>query len=520
MGSKKGIRHLILIFGDQLTLNLSALRNFDPQQDHIWMAEVRDESTKVWVHKARIVYFLSAMRHFKQRLEENNYPLTYYSLDDLHPQASFTDALTETLKHYQPEKIIYTEPGEYAIQHQLEKFLAAEQIDAECRIDDHFLSTKDEFNTHAKGRKQLRMEYFYRDMRRKHAVLLDGDGNPEGGEWNYDHDNRGSFGKQGPTTLPDWPTFKPDAITEAVMDLVNECFSDHPGVLEHFNWPVTPDDAKAMLQHFITHRLPVFGQYQDAMWTDQPFLYHSGVSAAINLKLLDPRWVIQQAENAYYQGQAPLASVEGFIRQILGWREFIRGMYWYHMPDYLEWNALDAQLDLPQLYWTGNTQMQCLKQAVGQTLQYGYAHHIQRLMVTGLFALLLGVQPSQIHQWYLAVYVDAVEWVELPNTLGMCQYVDGGKLASKPYIASGNYIHKMSNYCTQCAFNYKDSVGETACPFTTLYWDFLIRHQETLNNNARMGLQLRNVGKKSDDEKQAIQQRAQWVRDTLQADAL
>jgi deoxyribodipyrimidine photolyase-related protein len=330
--------------------------------------------------------------------------------------------------------------------------------------------------------------------------------------FSYDKENRGSFGQSGPTDHNNGPGFKPDAITREVLELVEARFGDHPGSLASFAWPVTPKDAQKVLRDFVQHRLAKFGNHQDAMWTDEPWLYHSLISTSLNLKLLDPREAVAAAEEAYAKGHAPLAAVEGFIRQILGWREYVRAIYWRHMPEYLDRNAMDAKEPLPQFYWTGETGLECLKQSIGQTLEHGYAHHIQRLMVTGLYSLLLGVDPKQVHEWYLAVYVDAVEWVELPNTLGMSQYGDGGLMASKPYIATGSYIHKMSNYCKNCPKDPKKKTGDDACPFTTLYWDYMIRHQDKLKSNNRMGLQLRNLDRLDDAQCSEITKAANEIR--------
>ena len=353
----------------------------------------------------------------------------------------------------------------------------------------------------------MRLEYWYRELRRKNGVLMEGK-EPEGGQWNFDADNRESFGKIGPINVPLPTRFVPDAITAEVMALVNTRFQAHPGTLSAFGWPVTRDQALVALQTFIACRLPLFGQYEDAMWSGEAWLYHSHLSSALNLKLLNPREVVQAAEDAYRAGQAPLAAVEGFIRQILGWREYVRGIYWTQMPEYVDLNALNAQAPLPAFYWTGDTDMACLKDAISQTLEYGYAHHIQRLMVTGLYALLLGVKPQAVHQWYLSVYVDAVEWVELPNTLGMSQFGDGGIMASKPYAATGKYIQRMSNHCKGCRYDPAKSTGPTACPYTTLYWDFLMRHEELLKKNPRMALQLKNLTRLDGPAREAIQTQA------------
>jgi deoxyribodipyrimidine photolyase-related protein len=358
------------------------------------------------------------------------------------------------------------------------------------------------------------MEFFYRMMRERHGYLMEKK-DPIGGDWNFDKQNRKSFGKSGPPTIYRPSAFPPDEITCEVIKVVEEQFPEHPGNLKNFDYPVTPADARAALQQFITLALPNFGDYQDAMWTGEHVLFHSRLSAAMNLKILDPREVLGAAEQAYHDGLAPLPAVEGFVRQILGWREYVRGIYWMHMPGYGSLNYLNAKAPLPNFYWTGKTNMRCLHAAIEQTLQTGYAHHIQRLMVTGLFALLLGVKLQELHEWYLAIYVDAVEWVELPNTLGMSQYGDGGLMASKPYVASGKYIDRMSNYCQGCSFDPNESIGIKACPFTTLYWDFLDRHSKLLYKNPRMRMQYKNLDRIPPQRLKLIQVRAEEIRKAL-----
>jgi len=388
---------------------------------------------------------------------------------------------------------------------------AVKAVPVESRPDRHFLCSTAEFAAHAHGRKQLRMEYFYREMRRRHRVLMDGD-EPVGGQWNFDADNRGSFGVKGPGFVPEPLRVEPDAITRDVMALVRQRFGSHPGQAERFGWPVTRKQALATLHRFIDERLEHFGHRQDAMWGGQPWLYHAHIASSMNLKLLNPREVVAAAEGAFREGRIPLPAAEGFVRQVLGWREYVRGVYRLKMPAYLELNALDAQEDLPAWYWTGRTPMRCLADAITQTLEHGYAHHIQRLMVTGLYALLHGVQPKQVHGWYLSVYVDAVEWVELPNTLGMSQYADGGVMASKPYAATGKYIDRMSDHCRGCRFDPALRTGDKACPFTTLYWDFLARHTKLLASNPRMALQVKNLTRIDACERQAISERATAIR--------
>ncbi|MEQ8786304.1 MAG: cryptochrome/photolyase family protein [Pirellulaceae bacterium] len=501
------LRNLILVLGDQLDPESTAFDGFDRQRDAVWMVEVAAEVKQAWSHKARIALFLSAMRHFRDRLRKRGFTVHYKQLDQPGNRGDFASELKAAVRREKPQRLIVTHPGEWRVKQELQTAAQQLEIDLEIRPDRHFYTTPDEFAEHAEGRKQLRLEYFYRELRKRYDVLMDGD-QPAGGAWNYDRENRRSFGDGGPDEIPRPASFKVDPTTREVLDLVSRRFADHPGSLEYFNWPVTSRQAKRALRDFIQHRLANFGKYQDAMWTDEPLLFHSRLSAALNLKLLDPRDVVAAAEQAYATGRAPLNAVEGFIRQILGWREYVRGVYWLYMPEYLQWNALGADAPLPQFFWNGETDMRCLRHTIGQTLKYGYAHHIQRLMVTGLFSLLLGVDPHQVHAWYLAVYVDAVEWVEAPNTLGMSQYADGGVMASKPYAATGKYIQRMSNYCEGCCYNPALASGEGACPFTTLYWDFLMRHEATLKRNPRMALQLKNAARKMESEKTAIHRRA------------
>ena len=502
---------MILVLGDQLDANAPVFKDFNKATDVVWMAEVEHESVHVWTHKQRIVLFLSAMRHFRDELEAKGYRAVYTQLDDRKQAKCFSERLAIDLRALRPARVMVTHPGEWRVLDELREICKQERVELVVREDAHFMTTLDEFRQHATGRKALRMEYFYRELRRRHGVLMDGD-RPEGGEWNYDKSNRQSFGKAGPDAPGPGPGFVPDATTREVIRWVEERFSEHPGSLDSFAWPVCREDALKGLQDFIQHRLPCFGDYQDAMWRGEPWLYHSLLSTSLNLKLLHPREVIAAAERAYRDGKAPLPAVEGFIRQILGWREYVRGIYWLHMPGYEKRNALDATEPLPEFFWTGKTELECLRQSIGQTLRHGYAHHIQRLMVTGLYALMLGVDPVKVHEWYLAVYVDAVEWVELPNTLGMSQYADGGLMASKPYIATGSYIQRMSNYCASCPKDPKKRVGPDACPFTTLYWDFLIRHQGGLRKNPRMSLQVRNLDRLDADERSAIVRAANEMR--------
>jgi deoxyribodipyrimidine photolyase-related protein len=506
------MRNLLVVLGDQLSATSPVFDGGDPDRDAVWMAEVVEESSRTWSSKPRTALFLSAMRHFRDATRARGWAVHYSAMDDQGNGGSLAAELASAIASLHPERLIVVEPGEYGIREALQRVADAAGLPLEIRADTHFLCTVEEFRAHAAGRKQLRMEFFYREMRRRHGVLLEPDGSPTGGSWNYDAENRASFGKQGPGLVPAPLRFAPDALTREVLELVTEVFPSHPGALEAFDWPVTPEEAQLALDDFIAHRLADFGRWQDAMWTGEAWLYHSRLAAAMNLHLLDPRDAIAAAERAYRERRAPLEAVEGFIRQILGWREYVRGIYWLYMPEYLERNAMGAEEELPNFYWTGDTEMACLRDAIGQTLRTGYAHHIQRLMVTGLYALLLGVRPQRVHDWYLAVYVDAVEWVELPNTLGMSQYGDGGVMASKPYVATGKYIQRMSNYCGECRYDPAEAVGDEACPFTTLYWDYLLRHEAALRGNTRMTMQLKNLTRLSPERRAAIAARADAIR--------
>ncbi|MDH4372297.1 MAG: cryptochrome/photolyase family protein [Verrucomicrobiota bacterium] len=522
-------RRLIVVLGDQLDADSTVFEGFDPELDWIWMAEVSGEATHVWNSQCRISMFLAAMRHFRDRLRERGWPVAYRQLNVSGSQWSFGDRadlglaegaetlasqLALTLDRVRPAEVHSVDPGEWRLKDQLQGVARAAGIAWVARPDQHFFSSPEDFAAHARGRKQLRLEFFYRELRQRTGFLMDGD-QPAGGQWNYDAENRESFGKQGPGFVPAPRRFPPDALTKEVLGMVQERFGSHPGSVTAFDWPLTAAEAQSTLDDFIAHRLPEFGRWQDAMWTGEPWLYHSRLSAVLNLKLLHPRTVLEATENAYLSGRVPLPAAEGFIRQILGWREYVRGVYWHSMPGYLERNALGALQPLPRFFWTGDTEFNCLRHSLRQTLDLGYAHHIQRLMVTGLFSLLVGVHPKEVHGWYLAVYVDAVEWVELPNTLGMSQYADGGVMASKPYIATGKYIQRMSNYCQGCRFDPAQATGPKACPFTTLYWDFLARHQALLAKNPRMSLQVRNLTRIAPEQLAAIGREASELREQL-----
>ncbi|MFW5994796.1 MAG: cryptochrome/photolyase family protein [Spirochaetia bacterium] len=502
------MKQVCLVFGDQLDRGSPVYDTLEPSESALLMVEARAEGEREWSHPQRIVLFLSAMRHFAADMRERGFEVDYLELGEA---GSLEEGFSVLLARHAPETITARRPGDYRALELVRRLAEVHGCTLSLHEDDRALCPPEVFAEYARGRGALRMEYFYRFMRRRHDLLMDGD-KPAGGAWNFDKDNRGTFGKQGPPDISEAPQFPPDETTQAVMQAVARYFPEAPGELESFCWPVTPDDAEELFGRFLHERLPRFGEYQDAMWSGSPLLFHSGISASLNLGLLDPLDVVRRVEAEYSSGRAPLNSVEGFIRQVLGWREFVRGIYWLKMPGYLEHNELGADRPLPRFFWTGETDMHCVSDTVSGLRARGYAHHIQRLMVTGLFALLYGVNPRAVHDWYMGMYVDSVEWVTAANTIGMSQYADGGVVASKPYAAGGKYNRRMSNYCGSCRFNPELAVGDNACPFTTLYWDFLLRHRERLSANTRMKLQVRNLDRFSSEHTEAITRQAECLR--------
>lgn len=501
------IQRLLLILGDQLDSESTALEGFDSSKDQIILIESINEAQYVWTHKAKIALFLSAMRHFAERLRSFNYPLVYIK----ESQLSIVDTLRNYIQEHSVQSLVCIEPGEWRLKEAIQSLADELNIPLEMKEDAHFYCSIKEFQEWASGKKELRLEYFYRLMRKKHHILMDAEGNPEGGQWNYDQNNRKPFPKKGPGIIDAPLEFQPDAITQEVIEFVNRFYKDHPGSLSDFRWPVTREEALKALHYFVEYRLRNFGIYQDAMWTNTPFSWHSLLSSALNLKLLNPREVIAAVIEAWKKYHLDLSDVEGFVRQILGWREFVRGMYYLDMPVMAQENYFNHSRKLPSWYWTGETHMACMQDAIGQTLQYGYAHHIQRLMVTGNFALLAEILPSEVCDWYLAIYVDAIEWVELPNTAGMALYANGGRFTSKPYIASGAYIKRMSNYCNSCRYKPDVRFGENACPMTTLYWNFLIKHRKMFEASPRTRLMTANLARISDEDQSKIVRHAKQL---------
>ena len=495
---------LRLVLGDQLSHSLPALADMDGD-DIVVMIEAAEETNYVRHHKQKIALILSAMRHFAEELRERGVMVDYVKLYDPGNTGSFTSEAQRAITRHNAQRLIVTHPGEWRVLEMVKHWQGQFGIPVEILDDTRFVSPPSWFRLWAGGRKSLRMEYFYREMRRRTRLLMDGD-EPEGGQWNFDIENRKAI----PAGIrpPLRRKFAADAITADVIALVSERFADHFGTLENFNWPVTRAQALEALDDFIQHALPQFGDYQDAMRRGDDFGFHSLMSPAINIGLLDPLEVCLAAQAAWRNGLAPLNAVEGFIRQIIGWREFVRGVYWLKMPDYEKSNSLDAHRKLPDFYWGAETGMRCMRETVSAIDRNAYAHHIQRLMVTGNFALLAGLEPAQVEEWYLAVFADAFDWVELPNTHGMALFADGGYLASKPYAASGAYINRMSDYCSSCQYDVKKRTGEKACPFNFLYWNFLLTHEKRFTANPRMALAVKNAARLDTNERQLIAQHA------------
>ena len=500
--------HLRLILADQLSDSLSALADVEAD-DTVLMCEVMEEATYVRHHPKKIAFLFAAMRHFAAELSDKGLQVRYVTLTDPDNTGSLTGEVERATADLGLRQMIVTEPGEYRVCQMMESWHAKLGLTVEMRPDDRFLCSIDRFTRWASGKKQMRMEYFYREMRKSYHILIEQDGSPTGGQWNYDKENRKppAKGLVSPTRI----RHPQSAILKEVLALVGTTFPDHFGTLEPFHFAVTRAQALIELDDFITRILPHFGDYQDAMVQGEAFLNHSLLSSYINAGLLLPLEICRKAEAAYRNNHVPLNAAEGFIRQILGWREYVRGIYWLHMPDYADLNFFDAKRPLPAFYWGANTAMACISEAVAHTREHAYSHHIQRLMVTGNFALIAGLDVKQVQDWYLSVYSDAYEWVEMPNTLGMALFGDGGLLGSKPYAASGKYIDKMSNYCAGCRYNPQEMTGETACPFNALYWDFFARNRNKLEANQRLHFVYTTWDKFSPDRQTGIKDQAASV---------
>ncbi|WP_226018951.1 cryptochrome/photolyase family protein [Novosphingobium sp. FKTRR1] len=503
---------LVPILGDQLSHGLSSLADRTPDDTVVLMMEVSDEATHVRHHKAKIVLILSAMRHFAAELRAAGWTVDYVALDDPANTGSFSGEVARGIARHGARGVQITEPSEWRVKAMIESWRETLGVRVRMLPDTRFVCPLPDFFAWAAGRRELRMEYFYREMRRRTGLLMAGD-KPVGGRWNFDAENRGAA--EPDLRPPKPPRFAPDPMTQAVIGLVEQRFAGHFGSTAGFNWPVSADDAERAAQAFLTERLPLFGRYQDAMLAGSDTMFHALLSPALNFGLLDPFELCRRAEAEWQAGRAPIEAVEGFIRQVIGWREYIRGMYWLEMPGLAQANALDAKRPLPDFWWTGETKMRCLSQCVRTTRDNAYAHHIQRLMVLGNFALLAGLRPNEVADWFLAVYADAFEWVELPNVAGMALHADGGRLASKPYAASGAYIARMSDYCGACAYKVKQRTGPDACPFNALYWHFLDRNEGKLGGNMRLAQPYANWRRMDADKRAETLASAEAFLDTL-----
>ena len=501
------MKTLRLILGDQLNHKHSWYN--DTSKDVVYfMAEMRQETDYVKHHIQKVVAFFQAMREFSSWLEERGHKVVYYNLDDKNNTQSLTDNLQALIKEHDIEKFEYQLPDEYRLDTMLERFRESVSIPVESFDTEHFMTTRSDLKDFYKGKKQFTMEYFYRMMRNKYDILMVNDKDPEGDKWNFDQSNRNKW--KGDTLIPHERGFRKD-VTELVELLKQEGVETMGRINEtHFNWPTSRADGLSVLRYFCENLLEHFGDYQDAMDPNQAYLYHSRLSFAMNSKLLDPQEVITSVIEYWRENKdtIDISQVEGFVRQILGWREYMRGMYWMQMPEFAEVNTLENTNKLPDFYWTGKTKMNCLKCSINNSLDNAYAHHIQRLMVTGNYALLTMCDPAEVDQWYLGVYIDAIEWVEITNTRGMSQWADGGKIATKPYVSSGSYINKMSNYCKGCHYKVSKKTGEDACPFNSLYWNFLNEKRSHFENNNRMNMMLSLLDKMNKETLQAHQERA------------
>ena len=504
---------LRLVLGDQLDLLHPWFAQ--PSADVvIVMMEVREEAEAVWLHAQKLLGVIAAMRDFAATLKDQGHRVRYVRLGDAHNRQSFTANLTALVAHYGTSLVQWQSPDQYALDQALREWAHAEGLAYEVVESDHFFEHRDALAQFMGSRRQWTMEHWYRHMRQRHSVLIDDQGKPTGGRWNFDADNRKPWRGE-PAVPADWRQSRDHrALWQELEDTGVSTFGQAQA--HAFRWPLNRAQALDDLHAFITHALPHFGDYQDALHSEQFRLFHSLLSFALNLKMLRPREVIDAAVSALEAGAAPLHAVEGFVRQILGWREYVRGVYWANMPDYLTHNALDHQRPLPSWFWTGKTRMACVASAINQSLETGYAHHIQRLMVTGNFALLAGFNPHAVHEWYLGIYVDALEWVEVPNTVGMSQFADGGLLATKPYVSSAAYLQRMGDHCKGCAYNPKQRTGESACPFNALYWDFFLRHTDQLRGNHRLSMVYGQLDKMGPEQRAELQAQAQAHLDQIE----
>ena len=509
------MRTLRLILGDQLNPNHSWFKTVDPGVVYLMM-EIRQETDYVQHHIQKIVGFFAAMRHFAESLKNQGHQLIYLKLDDKHNARKLDFNISSAILETGASRFEYQHPDEYRLDRQLKQLCKGLELETAAVDSEHFLTSREYLENFFEGKKTYLMESFYRQIRRSTGFLMDGD-TPLGGKWNYDQDNR----KKLPTTLTPPAPLEFTHDVEPILTMIEEAGISTIGRIDpdRFIWPISRKQSLELLEHFVTQCLPAFGTYQDAMTPDHWSLYHSRLSFSLNLKMLSPTEVVGRAIEQWKQNsdEITLSQIEGFVRQIIGWREYMRGIYWAKMPAYAKKNHLKHKNSLPEFFWTGKTNMACVSHAVNQSLDYAYAHHIQRLMITGNFALLAGVSPDAVDQWYLGIYIDAIEWVEITNTRGMSQFADGGIVGTKPYVSSANYIHKMSHYCKTCHYDHKKRVGEDSCPFNSLYWHFFDRHSDHLENNPRIGMAYRNLRKMKPQDKEALLHRANQVLENIES---
>ncbi|AHK79905.1 deoxyribodipyrimidine photolyase [Ectothiorhodospira haloalkaliphila] len=503
---------LRLVLGDQLNASHPWFRQPD-DGCVVVMMEIRSETDYVIHHAQKVLAIFAAMRRFAEALRAAGHRVHYLRIGDSENRQGFAANLQWLAAHYQATRFERMEADEWRVERLLDEASARLGLPSTVVDAAHFLCERGELAQAFSSERVPRLEYFYRDMRRRHGLLLDDHQKPVGGRWNFDADNRARWPGEPPT--PDWP-WAPTDVSALWQEIVAAGVRTlgEPGA-DALAWPLTRSQARAGLQAFIKQALPHFGRFQDAMSTREPLLFHSGLSFALNTKMLHPREVIDAALEAFEAGAVDIAACEGFVRQILGWREYVRGVYWSRMPDYAQTNALQARRPLPRWYWTGETHMACLRHAIGQSLRLAYAHHIQRLMITGNFALLAGCDPDAVDAWYLGIYIDAFEWVEMPNTRGMSQYADGGLVASKPYAASASYIKRQSDYCKGCRYAATRRHGDDACPFNALYWDFMLRHEADFASNPRMAMPYRAWKRMDEPERTATLEHAHRLLERL-----
>ncbi|WNB17539.1 cryptochrome/photolyase family protein [Marivirga arenosa] len=507
---KKTLR---LVLGDQLYERHSWFSDVNNEIIYVMM-EMRQETDYVKHHIQKVVAFFTAMRSFSEYLKDQGHHIIYYKINDDNNQHSLTKNLQAIIKSEKIEHFEYLLPDEYRLDQQLKEFCNQIEISSESMDTEHFLTKREDIANFFKGKKQFLMENFYRQMRKDHDILMNGE-DPVGEKWNFDHDNRNKY--KGEVSIPEEYSYQNNV--EDILEEIKDAEIDTLGEInaDHFDWPINRKQALQFIRYFCRELLPYFGTYQDAMHTDEKFLFHSRLSFALNTKLIHPKELVDKVIEAWEDDsdRISLAQVEGFIRQVIGWREYMRGIYWAKMPEYEKLNFFEHKRKLPEFYWTGDTKMKCLEKSIKQSLSDAYAHHIQRLMVTGNFALLNMTDPDEVDAWYLGIYIDAIQWVEITNTRGMSQFADGGIVGSKPYLASANYMHKMSNYCSKCHYDHKKKTGKNACPFNSLYWNFYDKHREKLEKNQRISMMYRTWDKKSKEEKEELLNQANYYLDNI-----